>query len=48
MIKPIKKMLKKYHELRGKAEYVSLDQVTNDLYYLLQEERLSKLRKNER
>lgn len=47
MIKELKLMLKKYQDMQKKgSEYVSIDQVTNDLYRLQQDARLKRIPKD--
>lgn len=49
MIREIKKIQDKYIQLQKKNfEYVSIDEVTNDLYQLMREIRLKRLPKSER
>jgi hypothetical protein len=48
MIKELQELLKKYQQLQKTSEYVSIDQVTNDLYYMIQDQRLKRLPKDQR
>ncbi len=48
MIAEIQALLKKYKVIQKNSEYVSVPQVTNDLYSLLQTCRLKRLPKEER
>ena len=49
MIKEIQRLLDQYKYMAKQgAEYVSVGQVTNDLYQLLQQCRLRRIPKNER
>lgn len=46
MIKIIKQVYNKYAKISKRNEYVSINQVLNDLYYLEQEARLKSLPKH--
>jgi hypothetical protein len=48
MIKLIQKLRKKYKEIAKQSEYVSTNQIENDLYQLEQQIRINRLPKNER
>ena len=48
MIKELKELLDKYIHMHKTSEYVSIDQVTNDIYYLIQAIRIKRLPENER
>ena len=48
MIKELKRILNKYMEMRKNSEYVSIEEVVNDLYYLIQSQRIKRLPKSER
>lgn len=46
MIKEIKKVQDKYQQMMKTSEYVSIGQVVNDLYQLIQEARIKRIPKN--
>ena len=46
MIREINKVFLKYKEISKKSEYVSVGEVTNDLYQLLQECRIKRMPKH--
>lgn len=48
MIKEIKRLKNKYMKIREHSEYVSLDQIINDLHRLEQDVRINILPKDER
>jgi hypothetical protein len=48
MIKELKAVKKKYEQLQRTSEYVDIGQVVNDLYYLIQDQRLKRIPRDER
>ena len=48
MIKDIKRVKKKYEQMRKTAEYVDIGQVIGDLHQLIMECRLRRIPKSER
>ena len=48
MVTEIKAVLEKYQRIQKTSEYISIGEVVNDLYHLLQDARLKRLPKHKR
>ena len=48
MIKELKQVLEKYKRIKKTSEYVSVAEVVNDVYALIQDQRIKRLPQKER